>query len=240
MSNKVQVGVRYCGGCNPRYDRVAVIKRLAALLPEVEFVTAQSGTAYPAVVVVAGCMTDCARTDDIAVPSGHMARVRGWEDLLPTRDFLKNALAEKEECTLTPDEVKAILPHREPMLFIDSVKKLIPGVEVTATYEVRRDLDVFRGHFPEKPVFPGALTVEAIAQAADILLLSLERYRGKTPLFMGIRKANFRKIIEPGAVMEIYGTLQEERFELGWATCRGQVFVEGELMADAEVILALR
>lgn len=244
MADKISIGVRYCGGCNNRYDRVAVIRRLETLVPEVEFVTAQAGTPYPAALIVAGCPTDCAKRDDISVPAGRFFKIGGWEDLLPARDFIKEACeqahAKQEARSLTHEQVLEILPQRPPMLFIDTVSTLVPGKEVKASFSVTPELSLLKGHFPDNPIFPGVCAVEAIAQAADILLLTLDRYAGKTPLFMGIKKANFRKKILLGDSLDIYSTLLEERAELGWITCRGQIFSDGDLAADAEVTLAMR
>ena len=223
MADKIPIGVRYCGGCNNRYDRVAVIRRLEALAPEVEFVTAQAGTPYPA-----GCLF----------------KIGGWEDLLPARDFVKKvceeARAKREIRSLTHEQVLEILPQRSPMLFIDTVSALIPGKEVKASFYVTPELSLLKGHFPDNPVFPGVCAVEAIAQAADILLLTLDRYAGKTPLFMGIKQAHFRKKILLGDTLEIYSILLEERAELGWVSCRGQIFSDGDLAADAEISLAMK
>ena len=70
MADRRQIGVRYCGGCNPRYDRVALVKRIGGFFPEAEFVTAQAGVKYPAVLVVCGCPSRCANVSDLAVPAG--------------------------------------------------------------------------------------------------------------------------------------------------------------------------
>ena len=240
MADKAAVGVRYCGGCNPRHDRVALVARLEGFFPEAGFVTAQGGTPYPAVVVACGCPSRCARVDDLAVPAHRLVYLSGWDDLLPARDRLGEALRQREVRALSLDEVLRVLPHREPMLFIDEVSRLIPGAEVTASFYVRPDLPAFAGHFPGNPVLPGVCTVEAAAQAADILLLTLDRYAGKTPLFLGIRSANFRRKILPGDTMELHAVLAGERPELGVAACRVQVFVRDVLCADVEVRLAMR
>lgn len=244
MADKIPIGVRYCGGCNNRYDRVAVIRRLETLVPDVEFVTVQPGTPYPAALVLAGCPADCAKRDDISVPAGRLFKIGGWEDLLPARDFIKKACSEacaKQEIrSLTHEQVLEILPQRPPMLFIDTVSTLVPGKEVKASFYVTPELSLLKGHFPDNPVFPGVCAVEAIAQAADILLLTLDRYAGKTPLFMGIKQAHFRKKILLSDTLEIYSTLLEERAELGWVSCRGQIFSGGDLAADAEITLAMR
>lgn len=234
------IGVRYCGGCNARYDRVALVARLQSLFPGECFQPAQPATPYAAVLVVCGCPTRCANVEGLAVPAGGLIYLGGWEDLLPAKARLEEALREKTVRSLSHDEVLAILPHRAPMLFIDTVSRLIPGVEVVASFLAREDLPAFSGHFPGDPVLPGIYTVEAAAQAADLLILTTERYAGKTPLFMGIRRANFRKKILPGDTLEIHATLLEEREELGNVTCRGQVFTGGELCADMEVRMAMR
>ena len=70
MGDKQRIGVRYCGGCNPRYDRVAVVNKLASLLPQAELVPAQAGAAYAGALVVCGCPSRCAGGDGLAVPPG--------------------------------------------------------------------------------------------------------------------------------------------------------------------------
>ena len=206
MADKRQIGVRYCGGCNPRYDRVALVKRIGGFFPEAEFVTAQAGVKYPAVLVVCGCPSRCANVSDLAVPAGRLIYLSGWEELL----------------------------------FIDTVSRLVPGEEAVASFRARPELPCFAGHFPGTPVLPGVYTIEAAAQAADILMMTTERYAGKLPLFMGVREATFRRKILPGDTLEIHVSLLEEKTERAIAACRGQVFVEGVLAADLELRLAFR
>ena len=92
MADRRQIGVRYCGGCNPRYDRVALVKRIGGFFPEAEFVTAQAGVKYPAVLVVCGCPSRCANVSDLAVPAGRLIFLSGWEELLPAKEKLAEAL----------------------------------------------------------------------------------------------------------------------------------------------------
>lgn len=233
-----KIGVRYCGGCNPRYDRVALVRRLESFFPEQEFVPAEPGGSYPAVLVVSGCTARCADVSGLITPA--LIQLSGGEDLLPAREKLKQALQGQQARTLDHDQVMEILPHRPPMLLIDTVSRLVPGAEAAASFFADPELPVFAGHFPGAPVFPGVFTVEAVAQAADILMMTTERYAGKTPLFIGIRQANFRQKILPGDTLEIYVSLVEERAEMATALCRGQVFTHGELAADLEVRLAFR
>ena len=126
------------------------------------------------------------------------------------------------------------------MLFIDTVSRLVPGEEAVASFRARPELHCFAGHFPGTPVLPGVYTIEAAAQAADILMMTTERYAGKLPLFMGVREATFRRKILPGDTLEIHVSLLEEKTERAIAACRGQVFVEGVLAADLELRLAFR
>lgn len=166
MADRRQIGVRYCGGCNPRYDRVALVKRIGGFFPEAEFVTAQAGVKYPAVLVVCGCPSRCANVSDLAVPAGRLIFLSGWEELLPAKEKLAEALKGQQTRSLTHEEVLDILPHREPMLFIDTVSRLVPGEEAVASFRARPELPCFAGHFPGTPVLPGVYTIEAAAQAA--------------------------------------------------------------------------
>lgn len=240
MADKRQVGVRYCGGCNPRYDRVALVGRLKGFFPDEEFVPARAGEPYPAVLVVCGCPSRCADVSALAVPAAGLIYLGGFEDLLPAREKLKRALQGQQARSLSHEQVLEILPHRPPMLFIDTVGRLIPGVEIQASFFASPDLPVFAGHFPGAPVLPGVYTVEAAAQACDVMMMTTQRYAGKLPLFAGIRQAAFRSRVLPGDTLDIHAALQEERAELGAAVCRAQVFARGELAADMELRLAFR
>ncbi len=146
----------------------------------------------------------------------------------------------KEAIALDHAQVQKILPHRDPMLLIDEVSKLIPGKEVVASFYVKPDMAIFQGHFPCDPILPGVYAVEATAQAADILLMTTERYAGKTPLFMKINNVKFRKKIIPGDTLEIHAELVSENRERGFATCRADVYVDSDLSAESEVTLAMR
>ena len=230
MGDNKQVGVRYCGGCNPRYDRVALVERLGSLLPQAELVPARAGAAYAGALVVCGCPSRCAKTDGLAVPPGRQVWLCGWENLLPAKRRLEELLAagEREGVRLTGEQVRELLPHRPPMLFVDEVSRLIAGEEAEAAFFVDPGLPVFQGHFPGEPVFPGVYLAEAAAQAAALALLA------------GIRKAGFHRRVVPGDTLRICAAVTEERPELGWAACRGRVSVQDGLAADIELRLAFR
>ena len=100
--------------------------------------------------------------------------------------------------TLTRPEIEAILPHREPFLLIDEVLELEPGERVVARKTVRPDEWYLTGHFPGRPVMPGVLIVEGMAQTGAVAVLSQEENRGRLALFAGIDAVRFKRIVEPG------------------------------------------
>lgn len=237
---KAEIGVRYCGGCNPTYDRVNLVKRLQKLLPELSFVSAQPGTPYSAALILNGCPTACTGVADLAVPADRQIRIGGFSDLLPARDRIRELLAQEETRILDHAQVLEVLPHRPPMLFVDTVSRLVPGKEAAADLYLDPSWDVFRGHFPGKPVFPGVLAAEAMAQTADIMVMAQDRYAGKEPLLMEMGRLRLLRRLEPGMTVRIHAALLEERREIGVVVCRCQVLAEEKVCAEAEVTLAMR
>ena len=141
---------------------------------------------------------------------------------------------------MTTEEIKQIIPHRDPMLLINEVTEIEPGHRIRAAFYVDPDREIFNGHFPGEPVLPGVYSVECMAQAADLLLLSMERYAVKVPLFLGIDKVRFRRKILPGDTIEIRAALLSERVEKAIATCSAEIYDHEELAASGEVTLAMR
>ena len=104
---------------------------------------------------------------------------------------------------MNQEEIKKIIPHRSPMLLVSSVEELVPGESIRTTFYVDPQMELFKGHFPGDPVLPGVYSVECMAQSSDILVLSTERYAGKTPLFLGINNVRFKSKILPGDTVEV-------------------------------------
>ncbi len=100
-------------------------------------------------------------------------------------------------------EIKKIIPHREPFLLIDRVDEMEPGVSAKATKCVTYNEYFFRGHFPQEPVMPGVLIVEALAQTGAVSILSLEENQGKVAYFGGLNKVKFKKKVVPGDVLSL-------------------------------------
>lgn len=126
------------------------------------------------------------------------------------------------------------------MLLVSTVEEMIPGERIVSTFWVDPDREIFKGHFPGEPVLPGVYSVECMAQTADILLLSMDRYAGKVPLFLGINNVRFLRKILPGDTLEIHAKLASERVEKAIATCAAEIYNHGELAATGEVTLAMR
>jgi 3-hydroxyacyl-[acyl-carrier-protein] dehydratase len=135
------------------------------------------------------------------------------------------------------DALVALLPHRPPFRFVDAVDALEPGVSVTGRYRVTGDEDFLAGHFPGNPVFPGVIQLEALAQTGAIAVLADERYAGKLPLFGGVEKVRFRRLVVPGD--ELVMTVELERLSArgGWG--QGTATVTGKATCAARLFFAL-
>jgi 3-hydroxyacyl-[acyl-carrier-protein] dehydratase len=113
------------------------------------------------------------------------------------------------------DVIETILPHRPPFLLLDEVVELAPGERVVARYEVPADGWWFAGHFPGRPVMPGVLIVEAMAQAGAVAALGVEENRGKLAFFAGIDECRFKRIVEPGDVLTLTCAIDQVRGPIG-------------------------
>jgi 3-hydroxyacyl-[acyl-carrier-protein] dehydratase len=133
--------------------------------------------------------------------------------------------------------IEAILPHREPFLLIDEVLELDPGERVVARKEVREDEWYLRGHFPGRPVMPGVLIVEAMAQTGAVAVLSEEENRGRIALFAGIDDTRFKRIVEPGDELQLECRLEQVRGPVGKG--RARATVGGQLAARGTLTFAV-
>lgn len=144
------------------------------------------------------------------------------------------------EIQLNRAQIMEIIPHRDPMLLVDSVLSMTEGTCIEGSFYVDPDREIFKGHFPDEPVLPGVYTVEVMAQVSDILLLSMGRYAGKVPLFIGIDKVRFFRKIQPGDTLRIVSRIQSERIEKSIVTCSAEVYNKEELACTGDVTLAMR
>lgn len=131
------------------------------------------------------------------------------------------------------DVIQQLIPHRPPFLLVDEILELEPGKRVVGRREVRPDDWWFAGHFPARPVMPGVLTVEAIAQAGAVAVLADESNRGKIPFFAGIDDCRFKRVVEPGDVLTLECDFVRVRGPI--AKGEGRASVGGELAAQASL-----
>ena len=121
------------------------------------------------------------------------------------------------------DVIESLIPHRPPFLLVDEILELEPGKRVVGRREIRADDWWFPGHFPARPVMPGVLTIEAIAQAGAVAVLAAEEHRGKVPFFAGIDDCRFKRVVEPGDVLELRCELERVRGPIGRGKAEARV-----------------
>jgi len=138
---------------------------------------------------------------------------------------------------LDREAVMKILPHREPFLFVDKIISLETGKHATGIKNVNIDEYFFKGHFPGRPVMPGVLIIESMAQVGGVMMLSPEENRGKIAYFMSIDNAKFRKPVVPGdqLILEVQAGKIKSRTGL----VHGRALVDGKVVAEADLMFAL-
>lgn len=139
---------------------------------------------------------------------------------------------------LNTKEIMDIIPHRQPFLLVDRIEEMEVGKRAVGIKSVSYNEPFFAGHFPDQPVMPGVLIIEAMAQVGAVSLLSDDKYKGKTPLFGGIKNAKFRRKVVPGDVLRMEVEMTRVRGPLGIG--EGKAYVDGELCAQAELVFAIQ
>ncbi|MBQ8592175.1 MAG: 3-hydroxyacyl-ACP dehydratase FabZ [Lachnospiraceae bacterium] len=134
---------------------------------------------------------------------------------------------------LTAKEIMEIIPHRQPFMLIDTIEEMEPGVRAVAKKCVSYNEPFFAGHFPQEPVMPGVLIVEALAQTGAVAILSMEENKGKTAYFAAINSAKFKQKVVPGDVLMLETEIIKVKGPIGvgkaTATVNGKVAVQAEL-----------
>jgi 3-hydroxyacyl-[acyl-carrier-protein] dehydratase len=129
--------------------------------------------------------------------------------------------------------IQEILPHRYPFLLIDKIESLEPGIKAVGYKNVTINEYFFQGHFPQEPVMPGVLIIEALAQVGAAAMLTLDEFKGKIGYFTGIDKAKFRKKVVPGDVLKLEVEIIKRKGPVGIG--KAIATVDGKKAAEAEL-----
>ncbi|MBC6421626.1 MAG: 3-hydroxyacyl-ACP dehydratase FabZ [Hormoscilla sp. SP12CHS1] len=144
----------------------------------------------------------------------------------------------KEKTVITLEEITKLLPHRYPFLLVDRIIEYVPGQKAVGIKNVTCNEPHFQGHFPERPIMPGVLIVEAMAQVGGVLLTQLPDCPGGLSMLTGIDKAKFRRPVVPGHQLVITAQLLGvKRRRFGKMQCLAQV--DGQRVAEGELMFSI-
>lgn len=138
---------------------------------------------------------------------------------------------------MNTQQIMDILPHRSPFLLIDTVEELEPGVKCVAKKNVTMNEPHFMGHFPENPVMPGVLIIEALAQTGAVAILCQDEWKGKTAYFAGINNAKFKQKVVPGDTLELTTEIIKVKGPIGVG--KAVAMVNGKVACMAELTFAI-
>lgn len=130
-------------------------------------------------------------------------------------------------------EIQEIIPHRYPFLLIDRIEELEPGIRAVGYKSVTYNEPFFSGHFPEEPVMPGVLIVEALAQTGATAILSLEENKGKIAFFGGMDKVRFKRKVIPGDQLRLECQIIKQKGPMGIG--KAEATVDGKIAVSAEL-----
>ncbi len=138
---------------------------------------------------------------------------------------------------LTTKEIMEIIPHRQPFLLIDTIEELEPGVRAVGKKCVSYNEPYFAGHFPNEPVMPGVLIIEALAQTGAVAILSQPGFKGKTAYFGAIQSAKFKKKVVPGDLLVLETEIIKVKGPVGQG--KATAYVDGKAAAIAELTFVI-
>ena len=138
---------------------------------------------------------------------------------------------------INQEQIKEIIPQREPFLMLDEVEEYVPGESCVAYKNVDKNEWYFRGHFPGNPIMPGVLIAESLAQTGAVAILSKEENQGRNALFGGIDKMKFKKMVVPGDRLKLEVNIIKRKGPIGIG--EGIATVDGKLAAKGEFTFAV-
>ena len=136
------------------------------------------------------------------------------------------------------EQIKEVIPHREPFLLIDGIAEYTEKESVTAIKYVTGDEDFFKGHFPEYKVMPGVLILEALAQAGAFVVLNMDEYKGKIAFFAGADEVKWRRQVKPGDTLRL--CVKVEKFKFGMGIADAAAYVGEETACTAKIKFAVQ
>ena len=136
------------------------------------------------------------------------------------------------------EQIKRVIPHREPFLLIDEITEYTEKESVAAIKRVTGEEDFFRGHFPEYKVMPGVLILEAMAQAGAFIVLNMEEYKGKIAFFAGADEVKWKRQVKPGDTLRL--CVKVEKFRLGMGIAEAAAYVGDETACTAKIKFAVQ
>ena len=146
-------------------------------------------------------------------------------------------MADEKASVLEAVDIQKIIPHRFPFLLIDRIIEIEPGKRAVGIKNVTINEQFFQGHFPDYPVMPGVLIVEAIAQVGAVAMLQLEEYKGRIAFFAGLDNVRFKRQVKPGDTLRIEVELGQ--FRRGVGTGTGTATVDGQVACRGEFMFAI-
>lgn len=138
---------------------------------------------------------------------------------------------------LSTKQIMEILPHRQPFMLVDTIEELEPGVRALGKKCVSYNEPFFAGHFPQEPVMPGVLILEALAQTGAVAILSMEENKGKIGYLAGIQSAKFKQKVFPGDVLYLETTIIKKKGPIGIGLAIAKV--NEKIVAQAELTFAI-
>lgn len=180
---------------------------------------------------LSGCLL---RGHVVALRSGHSLNLQIARKIYQQR--VKTQGDSMKE-SLDINEIMKILPHRQPFLFVDRITHLEKGKRAVGFKNLTINDDFFRGHFPGRPIMPGVIIIEAMAQVGGVMMLASEENRGKLAFFMAIDNAKFRKTVVPGDRLVFEVEAGKMRSKIG--SVHGKALVDGKVVAEADLMFAL-
>lgn len=171
----------------------------------------------------------------VALRSGHALNLKIAQKICEQKNKIQGASAMSH--VLDVNEIMKIIPHREPFLFVDRIIRMEKGKRATGIKNVTINDYFFKGHFPGRPIMPGVIIVEAMAQVGGVMLLASDENKGKLAVFLSIDNVKFRKPVVPGDQLVLEVEAIKVKSKTGQV--RGRALVEGKVVAEADFVCAL-